>query len=87
MQIAYEDKMDHSHFNKLKDLPEMGRAKRLNSFKRALSLFFDQTKKEGKYANNRNSKGRYVPVFITLTYPDNESWNPEDISNYIRNII
>ncbi len=56
----------------------------------SISHFFNLThqQKDEKgnllYARNRNSKGKYVPVFITLTYPSNDDWNPTDISNFLK---
>lgn len=86
MKQHYFDNENQSHILKLQDIPLVGRHKRFNNMKRRLSLFFNMTKAEGIYADNRNSKGKFIPVFITLTYPTNNDWNPEDITNYIRKI-
>lgn len=86
MKQHHFDNNNQSHLFQIKDIPLIGRQKRFNNMKRRLSLFFNMTKAEGVYADNRNSKGKYIPVFITLTYPSNKDWNPEDITNYIRKI-
>lgn len=60
-----------------------GHQAKYRRMRRKLSAFFRFTQEEGDYANNRNSKGRYVPAFITLTYPSNEAWRPDHITKFI----
>ncbi len=73
-------------YSNIKDQPAIGRLARFNRMRKRLSAFFDDTKASGEYASNRNSKGKYVPVFITLTYKNNDQWNPEDITGYTRKL-
>jgi len=51
-----------------------------------LGQFFRMTTDGERYAHNRNSRGALVPSLITLTYPDNSFWQPEQITNFINNL-
>ncbi len=73
--------------NKLGDNAHKSKQNRLT---KKASRFFNITKvernKKGQleYANNRNSKGRLVPVLCTLTYPSNDDWQPDDLSKFLK---
>ena len=47
---------------------------------RKLSFFFDLIKTDSRFAKNNKSKGKYMPVFITLTYREQKLWDKRDIS-------
>ncbi len=74
-----------SGFSK-QDLMKIGKAKAFNNKKRRLSAFFRFTREEGDHAQTWNSKGKFVPALITLTYPDNSVWQPEHITDFINNL-
>lgn len=53
----------------------------------SLNGFFNDTYKDSinscLYASSLKEKGTYYPVFVTLTYRDQDDWDAKDISNII----
>jgi len=69
--------------NKLEYLVTNSHELRIKRMKRKLSVFFDLIKHDSRYAKNNKSKGKYMPVFITLTYEKQELWDAKQISELI----
>lgn len=86
-----KDQTYTSHSN-LSSQPLIGKKRQFDNFTRRLSIGFSQTRLEkldngmNKFAKNRNSKGKLVPILYTLTYPSNDDWHPRDITNFCQRI-
>lgn len=65
---------------------EANHRKCYSRMKKKLGHFFSITTDEARYAHNRNGRGLLVPSLITLTYPDNSAWEPEQITGFINNL-
>ena len=70
--------------NKLEQLLTTSNQLRYKRMGRKLSAFFNVTKNDTRYAKNNRSKGKYLPIFITLTYENGDSWDSKDISKLIK---
>ena len=61
--------------------------RRVEKLSISLKGFFDDTYRDKKnsllYAQSVRSKGTYYPVFITLTYRDQDLWDAKDISKLV----
>lgn len=85
---AHDDsgRMVISHGMDSEMLRKANRYKCLRNMNRKLGQFFRMTTDEVRYAHNRNGRGVLVPSLITLTYPDNSVWQPEQITGFINNL-
>lgn len=72
--------MDANHLRKA------NRYKCLRNMNRKLGQFFRMTTDGVRYAHNRNGRGRLVPSLITLTYPDNSVWQPDQITKFMNQL-
>jgi hypothetical protein len=79
MQVSILARVD----NKLQQIGGVTEELRHRRVKKKMSMFFKLIKNDKRYAKNITSKGRYIPVLITLTFARNDDWNPREISSLI----
>lgn len=69
--------------NKLQQIGGTSDELRYRRMSKKLSMFFDLIKHDSRYAKNNKSKGKYLPVFITLTYKSQKDWKQRDVSDLL----